>query len=81
MKTATIQQINQQLFASHDSFINQPKHGKCKLVAVHGLDQSTAKQYEGYNDCTLVSLKPLSGDTVIKVMVDNDALFDITPSK
>jgi hypothetical protein len=50
------------MFFSHESFIQQPNIGKCRLVAIHGRDASMASKYEGYNDSTLASLKPLSGE-------------------
>lgn len=77
MQTATIKDIEKGMFISHNAFIQQPQVGKCKLVAIHGLDASTAKNYEGYNDSTLVSLKPISGEPQFQSMIDNDAVFSV----
>lgn len=81
MQTATITEINKGMFFSHESFIQQPNVGKCRLVAIHDYDASTASKYEGYNDSTLVSLKPLSGGSQRQVMIDNDAVFEVVPTK
>ena len=67
MQTATITEINKGMFFNHEPFIQQPNIGKCRLVAIHGHDASTAGKYEGYNDSTLISLKPLSGEPQLQV--------------
>ncbi|WP_390240998.1 hypothetical protein [Vibrio sp. R78045] len=81
MQTATISEINKGMFFSHDAFINQPNIGKCKLVAIHNYDKSTAQKYEGYDDSTLVSLRPLIGESQIQIMIDNHTVFEVTPTK
>lgn len=81
MKTATITEINSHIFFSHESFINQPEVGKCRLVSIHDYDYSTKYKYKENKDCTLVSLKPLSGKPNIKIMIDNNSIFEIIPNR
>ncbi|MEI8659385.1 hypothetical protein [Vibrio sp. Hal054] len=81
MKTATITQIAKTMFYSHEAYIQQPNVGQCRLVAIHNYDDSTAKKYEGYNDSTLVSLRPVTGGNQFQVMIDNDSLFDVVEVK
>lgn len=81
MKTATITQIAKTMFNSHEAYIQQPNVGQCHLVAIHNHDESTAHKYMGYNECTLVSLKPVSGGNQFQTMIDNDAVFDVVEIK
>lgn len=79
MKKATISDIaiSEQLWWNHDCFIDLPQVGKCELVAIHGQDSSTEAAYKGYDDSTLVSLKPVSGNKQFQRMVANDTQFDV----
>ena len=79
MQNITTREIiaNSTLFENYIHYLDVPKVGKCKLVAIHGYDQSTKEKYKGYKDSTLVSLKPLNGSKQIKRMIDNDSFWEV----
>lgn len=68
-----------ELWWNYDHFLSTDK-GRCRVVAIHGLDSSTEEQYRGHENSTLVSLKPLSGEGQFQVMLDNATICDLFPS-
>lgn len=80
-QTATITEINKNMFFSHESFIQHQSAGKCRLVAIHGYDESTASKYGVDSNRILVSLKPLSGGDQFQQFVSDSAIFDVKKIK
>lgn len=82
MNTATLQQINQCLFHEYDHYITLNGTGKCKLVAIHGHDQSTNDMYAANPGKIIVTLKPLSGGEHIRLLpIDEHTIFELRPAK
>ncbi|WP_394222604.1 hypothetical protein [Alteromonas gracilis] len=65
------------IFSDFIHYIEVPNLGKCELIAIHKEDESTKEQYIGYQDSTLISLKPLDGSKLVKRMIDNDSVWEL----
>lgn len=84
MNTATLKEIDKNInnfFYTHDHFINDHEFGQCKIVAIHGKDQSTLNAYNHAKvNSLMVSLKPCSGIPQIKRFIDINTVFTIRPA-
>lgn len=82
MNKATLGQIvKENLFFKFDHFVVLPNVGKCKIVAIHGKDLSTAEFYQANLGSIRVSLMPLSGANQIKLMLPEDTEFELVEAK
>nr|WP_321458693.1 hypothetical protein [uncultured Vibrio sp.] len=66
-QVATIKQIDETLFLSHESFAQFPDLGKCRLIGISGKSE----------DATLIRVRPLSGAAQVSVTVSNNSLFSV----
>ena len=84
MATATLKEIEEKLFHSHDSFLDVDG-AKCKLVAIYPkVHRPESRHYtvqQNNPDCFHVALRLIREDKQFDSIIHKDAVFEITPTK